>query len=189
MNFLEILVLSTGLAMDAFAVSIACGFSVKHPKVSHALKIASFFGVFQALMPLIGWALASHLRIWVEDIDHWIAFGLLSFVGIKMIFESFNSKNEPSEINSLETSALLVLAFATSIDALAAGISFSFLKIEILLPVITIGVVTFIFSFAGVKIGSKFGHYLEHKVTLLGGLVLMGFGLKILLEHLLTSSY
>jgi len=184
MNLVEILILSVGLAMDAFAVAIACGFIMKRPKISHAFKIALFFGVFQSAMPLLGWALARSFRELAQGFDHWIAFALLFFIGGKMIFEGFKPKDEQLEINPLQISTLLILSVATSIDALAAGISFSFLRITMLLPVIVIGLVTFAFSFAGVKIGSKIGHYLEHKVKILGGLVLIGLGVKVLAEHL-----
>ncbi len=184
MNLAEMLLLSTGLAMDAFAVSIAAGLTTKQPKLTGALKIAVVFGIFQASMPFLGWLLANNFGSWVEKFDHWIAFCLLFFIGAKMIFESFKrGDNRPAE-NPLKTNVLLTLAFATSVDAFAAGISFSFLKIAIFSPVIMIGIVTFVFSFAGVKIGSRIGHYLEHKVTVLGGLVLIGFGVKILAEHL-----
>lgn len=186
MSFFEILFLSIALAMDAFAVAIACGFILKKTAIRHCLRIAVFFAVFQSVMPVIGWLLTGKFQRWLKGIDHWIAFALLFLIGAKMMREGFLDDEDQPGMDPLETGTLLVLAVATSIDALAAGISFSLLEIEILLPVLLIGLVTFVFSFAGVKIGSRYGHYLEQKVKIFGGLVLVLLGIKILAEHLIS---
>lgn len=182
MNFLSILLIAAGLAMDAFAVSITSGITVRHLRIKHALKIALFFGFFQAIMPIIGWLSGMSLRNIISGFDHWIAFGLLSIIGCKMIYESFKLKKE--KINPQNIYILFILSIATSIDALAVGLSLSFLKVAIILPAIIIGVVTFLLSFFGVYVGNKVGHFFERKIEMIGGLVLIGIGLKILIEHL-----
>ena len=152
MNIITIIFIAIGLAMDAFAVSISSGISIKQYRFENALKIALFFGGFQAIMPIIGWFAGYNLREFISDIDHWLAFGLLSIIGCKMIYESIKrdtGKNEPEILNNY---VLLILAIATSIDALAVGVSFAFLEISIIIPAIIIGVVTFILSFIGIKI-------------------------------------
>ncbi|MBI4744030.1 MAG: manganese efflux pump [Actinobacteria bacterium] len=184
MDIITILFIAVGLSMDAFAVSVTSGFTIKNLKTNHAFKIAVSFGLFQAIMPTIGWLAGLSLRDFISNIDHWIAFGLLSAIGFKMIFESVTMKSEDKEINPLNIYVLLVLSIATSIDALAVGLSLSFLKIFIITPVIMIGTVTFLFSFAGVFIGNKFGHFFENKIELAGGLILIVIGVKILIEHL-----
>lgn len=168
--------------MDAFAVSITSGITVRHLRIKHALKIALFFGFFQAIMPIIGWLSGISLRNIISGFDHWIAFGLLSIIGCKMIYESFKLKKE--KINPQNIYILFILSIATSIDALAVGLSLSFLKVAIILPAIIIGVVTFLLSFFGVYVGNKVGHFFERKIEMIGGLVLIGIGLKILIEHL-----
>lgn len=168
--------------MDAFAVSITSGITVRHLRIKHALKIALFFGFFQAIMPIIGWLSGMSLRNIISGFDHWIAFGLLSIIGCKMIYESFKLKKE--KINPQNIYILFILSIATSIDALAVGLSLSFLKVAIILPAIIIGVVTFLLSFFGVYVGNKVGHFFERKIEMIGGLVLIGIGLKILIEHL-----
>ncbi len=170
--------------MDAFAVSIANGIAMKTLRVRHALLIASFFGGFQAVMPVIGWLAGISLKEILSSIDHWIAFGLLSAVGIKMIYESFKIKEAEEVAQNLTIYLLLMLSIATSIDALAVGLSFAFLDISIFAPVLIIGIVTFVLSYLGVVIGNRFGHLFESKIEIVGGVVLIGIGLKILLEHL-----
>ena len=184
MSIISLIVIASGLAMDAFAVSITSGFSIKPLKVSHALKIGIFFGLFQAIMPVIGWYTGLAFRDLIAHVDHWIAFGLLSFIGCKMIYESNKSGKDKNQINSLNIYTLILLSIATSIDALAIGLTLSFLKVFIILPAITIGIITFLFSFTGVYLGNKFGHFFEVKIEIFGGLILIGIGIKILLEHL-----
>lgn len=173
-----------GLAMDAFAVSVSRGITVRHLKIDQALRIALFFGSFQAIMPVIGWLAGLSLRDFISDFDHWIAFGLLSFIGCKMIYEAFGMEEEKKEANPLNVSVLLVLSVATSIDALAVGVSFAFLKISIVTPVLVIGIVTFLLSFLGASVGNRLGHFFEKKIEILGGLILIGIGVKILVDHL-----
>jgi len=170
--------------MDAFAVSITSGLTIKHLRINNALKIAIFFGSFQAVMPVIGWLAGLSLRDFIADVDHWIAFGLLSFIGCKMIYESIKIKSSEKEINPLNVYVLLMLSIATSIDALAIGVSFAFLKISIATPIIVIGAVTFLLSFLGVFVGNRFGHFFESKIEIVGGFILIGIGIKILIEHL-----
>lgn len=184
MDLITISLIAIGLAMDAFAVSIANGIAMKTLRVRHALLIASFFGGFQAVMPVIGWLAGISLKEILSSIDHWIAFGLLSAVGIKMIYESFKIKEAEEEAQNLTIYLLLMLSIATSIDALAVGLSFAFLDISIFAPVLIIGIVTFVLSYLGVVIGNRFGHLFESKIEIVGGVVLIGIGLKILLEHL-----
>lgn len=168
--------------MDAFAVAVASGFVVKRPKLRDAFMMALFFGGFQALMPSLGWAAGTALKNLISSCDHWIAFGLLLLIGIKMIAESFETEKEPT--HPFDFPVLFALAVATSIDALAAGVSFALLKIAVGFAVVIIGTVTFLFSFLGVFIGKRFGHFLEHKVKIVGGAILILIGTKILVEHL-----
>ena len=185
MSIVEILLLSIGLALDAFAVSVTSGVAIKNLRLKHALAIAVTFGGFQAIMPLIGWLAGVRLQQFLGNIDHWIAFGLLSLIGGKMIYEAFQLDDAEKADNPLKTSVLLVLGIATSIDALAVGVTFAMIKVAIITPTIIIGLVTFILSLAGVYIGDAFGHFFEKKIEIFGGLVLIGMGLKILIQHLM----
>jgi putative Mn2+ efflux pump MntP len=179
------ILLSLGLAADAFAVSISSGLAIKHMKVNKALKIALFFGGFQALMPLIGWFAGLSLSFWITPIDHWIAFGLLSFIGGRMIYESLQNNEEcAKKFNPLDTGTLITLSVATSIDALAVGIGFAVLKDSILPAVTAIGVITFFLAFAGVFIGHKCGNLFANKIEILGGAILIFIGSRILFLHL-----
>src|SRR4030042_5715805 len=184
MDIIQILLIAIGLAMDALAVSITYGITIKQQKINNALKIGLSFGSFQAFMPLIGWLAGLTLRDLISGVDHWIAFGLLSLIGCKMIYESTKMGGEKKETVSLSLWMLLMLSIATSIDALAVGISFAFLNISIVTPIIVIGTVTFMLSFLGVLIGNKAGHFFERKIEVIGGLILIGIGIKILIEHL-----
>ncbi|MDD4332014.1 MAG: manganese efflux pump MntP family protein [Methanosarcinaceae archaeon] len=175
--------LAFGLAMDAFAVSVSSGSTLKPFRIGDALKMATFFGGFQALMPIAGWLAGNRVSAFVSDWAPWIAFGLLAFIGAKMIYEAFFGKEE--KLSSLNYPLLFLLAVATSIDALAVGISFAVLKIPLLIPVIIIGSVTFGMVFLGAILGSRLGHFFEREVEVLGGLILIGLGGKILAEHLL----
>ena len=186
MKPVTIIAIALGLAMDAFAVSIASGATIRELRLRHAVRIALFFGVFQAAMPVAGWAAGTGLRNLIGGIDHWIAFGLLAAVGIKMIYESARIDPKEERLNPLNPSILLILSIATSIDALAVGISFAFLGIAIITPVMVIGSVTFLLSLSGVYLGDRAGHLFERKIALFGGLLLIIIGLKILIEHLIS---
>lgn len=184
MDIISIIFIAFGLAMDAFAVSITSGLIIKHLRVNNALKIAMFFGAFQAIMPLIGWSAGLSFRDFISGVDHWIAFGLLSIIGCKMIYESSKMGSNEKKIDPLNLYVLFILSIATSIDALAVGLSLSFLDVPIALPAIIIGVVTFLLSLLGVYLGNRIGHFFERKIELIGGLILIGIGIKILIEHL-----
>lgn len=184
---ITILLIAIGLAMDALAVSITSGLTIKDLRISNALTIALFFGSFQALMPVIGWVAGLSARDLISGIDHWIAFGLLSLIGCKMILSSTRIGSNEKEIDPLNISVLLVLAIATSIDALAVGLSLSFLKMAIVTPAVIIGLVTFVLSFLGVFVGNVSGHFFENKIEIIGGLILIGIGIKIVIEHTILS--
>jgi putative Mn2+ efflux pump MntP len=184
MNVLNITVIAIGLAMDAFAVSITRGFSLKNLKIKYAFRIALFFGLFQAFMPIIGWLAGLSLKDFIASVDHWIAFGLLCLIGCKMIYESFKTASSDNESNALDVYVLLALSIATSIDAMVVGVTFAFLVISIVTPIITIGIVTFLLSFVGVYIGNSVGHFFEGKIEIIGGFILISIGIKILIEHL-----
>ena len=183
MGVIELLVLALGLSMDAFAVSICKGLSVPKLQAKHCLICGVYFGGFQALMPLIGWALGIRFQSMITNIDHWIAFVLLAVIGANMIKESF-SKEEECPDASFGFKTMLTLAVATSIDALAVGVTFAFLDVSIVPAVLLIGATTFVCSAVAVKIGNVFGNRFQSKAEFLGGLVLIAIGLKILIEHL-----
>lgn len=206
MDMLQIILLALGLAMDAFAVSVASGvilrnqdekenacmhrrvavasgIAFKNFRIHHALRMAAAFGLFQFTMPLIGWLAGTAMQRFVAGIDHWIAFGLLSLIGGKMIYEACRMDEAEQPANPFGYAVLLVLALATSIDALAVGITFAMLKTAIMTPVLVIGAVTFVLSLAGVYIGEACGHFFEKKIEVFGGLVLIGIGLKIFIQH------
>lgn len=184
MNLISIVLIALGLAADAFAVSISSGIAIKHIKVNKALKIALFFGGFQAFMPLIGWGIGLSFSYLISAIDHWLAFGLLSFIGGRMIYESLQCEIIEKRFNPLDTYILLTLAVITSMDALAVGMSFAFLKSSIGSAITIIGLITFFLSFIGVFIGHKFGNLFKNKIEITGGAILIVIGSKILLEHL-----
>ncbi len=170
--------------MDAFAVSVASGLAVSKLRVRYALRMAVFFGLFQAVMPVAGWLLGLGFRRAIQAYDHWLAFVLLAAIGAKMIYESFRLEEAENPSDPMSISVLLVLSVATSIDALAVGLTLTFINVSIAAPALIIGLVTFAISFAGVYLGDKFGHFFEKKIEALGGLILIGIGLKILIEHL-----
>ncbi|WP_444425463.1 manganese efflux pump MntP [Ruminococcus sp.] len=180
MSILELFILAVGLSMDAFAVSVCKGLSLGKIKPKHMCIAGAWFGGFQALMPLIGYFLGSFFAEMIEKYDHWVAFVLLAIIGGNMIKESFG-KDEKVD-SSMDVKSMLLLAIATSIDALAVGVTFAFLQVQIVPAVSFIGVITFIFSAVGVKIGSLFGTKYKSKAELFGGIVLMLIGIKILLE-------
>lgn len=184
MGLVEIILIAVSLAMDAFAVSICKGLSMKKMDWKKAIIIALYFGLFQGGMPLIGYLLGVGFEESIKFIDHWIAFGLLAFIGGNMIKEAL-SKNEDDEVDDkVDFKTMIVLAIATSIDALAIGVTFAFLNVNIVLAVSLIAAITFVISCIGVKLGNVFGDKYEKKAELAGGIVLILIGLKILLEHL-----
>lgn len=185
MGIFEICVVGIGLAMDAFAVSVCKGLSMKKFSTNKAIKIGLYFGMFQAIMPLIGYLLGVTFQDLVVSIDHWIAFFLLGFIGIKMLKESFESESANRNDN-VDFKTMIVLAIATSIDALAVGITLAFLETNIYTAIIIIGIITFFLSVVGVKIGNKFGDKFQNKAEIIGGAMLIFIGLKILFEHLLA---
>ncbi len=185
MGILEVLLIGVGLSMDAFAVAIGKGICMPKFRAKDAGLIALFFGGFQALMPLIGWLLGKSFEHAITAVDHWIAFGLLLFIGGKMLWEAFHhDANEEAADQGVSIRELLLLSIATSIDALAVGITFAFLSVSIGPAIGLIGVTTFVISFAGVALGRTLGGALCKKAEIAGGIVLIGIGLKILLEHL-----
>ena len=182
MRFAELLLIALGLSMDAFAVSVCKGLSVKRLRPRHALLAGLYFGGFQFLMPLLGWLLGYSFEELITSVDHWIAFVLLSLIGGNMIRESFSEDEELNDDFGVKT--MLLLAIATSIDALAVGITFAFLSVKILPAAGTIGVTTFLLSVAGIYIGRAFGAKYKAGAERVGGCILILIGLKILLEHL-----
>ena len=187
MSFYSAFVIAIGLAMDAFAVSIASGVTIKQMRLRQTLAIALSFGIFQGIMPILGWLAGLGFREYIAAYDHWLAFLLLAGVGAKMIYESFQLEEDDCDEFCMTGGRLLLLSIATSLDALAVGLSFSFLDITIFLPALMIGVVTFILSYAGVILGQKVGHLFEGKIEIVGGIILIGIGFKILLEHLIAG--
>ena len=181
---ITILAVAFGLAMDAFAVSIASGSTIQKLKIEHALRIALFFGAFQAFMPVIGWLAGGAVSEVVKSVDHWIIFGILGFIGGKMITSSRKMKEDEDRFDCTKVSVLLFLSLATSIDALAVGFSFAFLDISIIKPIVVIGGVTFFLSLFGVWLGDRFGHLFENKIEAIGGLVLIAIGTEIVIRHL-----
>jgi len=183
LGIVELIILSIGLAMDAFAVAVCKGLSMSKMKWTNACIIGIYFGLFQAIMPFIGYLLGISFQDKICSIDHWIAFVLLGIIGMNMIKEAISKENEKQN-DSVKFKDMIILAIATSIDALAVGITFAFLKVNILLAISLIGCITFLISIAGVKIGNIFGDKYEKKAEFAGGLILIILGVKILLEHL-----
>jgi putative Mn2+ efflux pump MntP len=189
MSYITILGISAGLAMDAFAVSISYGCTPKRVPVKHIMLIALSFGAFQAFMPLIGWHVGKFFAELIKNYDHWVAFSLLAYIGIRMIVEGLKSDKSDDaccdlDDHILDLKRLFVLSVATSIDALAVGLSLSLLGYEIMTPAAIIGITTFIFSYIGVKMGCRLHKVLGKRVEVFGGIVLVAIGVKILLEHM-----
>lgn len=183
MNFLTLLSLAIALSMDAFSVSICKGLTTKEFSIKTAISCGLWFGFFQALMPVIGYFLGIQFESLITSIDHWIAFGLLFLIGANMIREAFGDEDDKnSSKNDIKT--MFLLAIATSIDALAIGVTFAFLQVNIWTAILIIGVTTFIFSFVGVAIGNFFGSKYSKPASIIGGVILILIGTKILLEHL-----
>ena len=183
MDLIELFLIAVGLSMDAFAVSVCKGLAMPKCTFKKAAIVGLWFGGFQALMPAIGYILGAQFQEAIASIDHWIAFVLLALIGGNMIHEALDNDEEEADA-SLDVKTMFLLAVATSIDALAIGITFAFLKVNIIPAVCFIGIVTFIISFAGVKIGNVFGARYKNKAEIVGGIILILLGLKILLENL-----
>jgi len=186
MSLVNIIGIALGLAMDAFAVSIAS--SVLLGKVSgrQAFRLSFHFGLFQLLMPVIGWLVGSSFALWVMAFDHWIAFGLLLLIGGRMIYESFTRPEEQARRDPSRWPDLVVLSVATSIDALAVGLSFAMLEVTIWLPCVIIGLVAAGMTLVGLRIGARLGTRFGRRMEVLGGIVLIGIGIRILIQHLLV---
>jgi manganese efflux pump family protein len=184
MDALTTLLIAVGLAMDAFAVSIAKGIAIDRQRQKNALLTASFFGGFQMLMPAIGWLAGLGFKEIIMSFDHWIAFGLLAFIGSKMIYDSTREGNGEKE-ETLKLHSMLTLAVATSIDALMVGLSLALLQTSILEPILVIGLVTFLLSLIGFLFGCRLGRIFGNRVKIAGGLMLIAIGIRILIEHLL----
>lgn len=184
MGYFYIVLVALGLSVDCFAVSVSCGINEKTAKLKDGIKIALVFGIFQALMPVIGWALGFGLKQFITGVDHWIAFVLLLAIGLKMIYESRVKDEFGTEHKKIKISTLFFLGLATSIDALAVGIGFAFLEIPIAVATLIIGGITVLCSSVGFAIGNKIGHFFEKRIQIFGGLVLICIGIKILIEHL-----
>ena len=186
MGFWELFLIGVGLSADAFSVSVCKGLNMRKLHIGHAYIIALFFGAFQAAMPVIGYLLGTSFSSYIENFDHWIAFALLIFIGGKMVIEAFGEKDsgEGEKTDILKIGELVVLAVATSIDALAVGITFAFLNTNIFFAILIIGVTTFALSLGGVFLGNRFGAKYKNKAEIAGGIILILIGLKILLEHL-----
>jgi len=188
MGIVELLLTAIALSMDAFAVSVCKGLGMRRMRYDQALVISLYFGVFQALMPLIGWLLGTSFSRYIQAFDHWIAFVLLAFLGGKMLWDVFHEKEDGEQESAerrLDHRELFMLAIATSIDALAVGIAFACLDVNIWSSISIIGVTTLVISFAGVWIGNRFGNRFQKKAEIAGGLVLILIGVKILAEHLI----
>jgi manganese efflux pump family protein len=184
MDLLTVVLIAVGLAMDTFAVSIAKGMSITRGRLRVGLLLAAFFGGFQMLMPVIGWLAGLSFKDIIMGVDHWIAFGLLSFIGAKMIYDAFKKEDNQQE-DSVKLASVLTLAVATSIDALMVGLSFAFLETSILEPILVIGAMTFTLSIIGFTFGCSMGKIFGTRIKILGGIILIVIGLRILLEHLL----
>jgi manganese efflux pump family protein len=182
---LNLILIAASLAMDCLAVSIAGGATISRPKIGNALKVGISFGLFQALMPLIGWSIGLSFKSFIESADHWVAFTLLLVIGIKMLYEAFRKNPEKEKTDITRTPTLLILSVATSIDALVIGISLSIIGISIFISILLIGLFAFIFSVAGYYLGHKIGRVIGNKVEIIGGLILIGIGTKILAEHMM----
>lgn len=185
MGIFELLLLSIGLGMDAFAVSVCKGISMKKMDWKKACIVGLYFGGFQALMPVIGYFFGTSFQSIITNIDHWVAFVLLGIIGGKMIQEAFQKDNDEEEYSSdVSVKTMLILSVATSIDALAVGITFAFLNVNLLLAITFIGLITFLLSVVGTKIGNRFGDKYKGKAEFIGGIILILIGFKILFEHL-----
>jgi len=184
MDFLTILLIGFGLSMDCFAVSITCGMTSNMFMLRLFMRISFFFGLFQGIMPVLGWLAGFAFRDYIQSFDHWIAFGLLLFLGLKMIREGMRNEETEKKILAAQWKVLIGLSIATSIDALSVGVTFACLGVSILYPSLVIGIVTFVVSFLGLFLGLRFGKKIRLKFDIVGGIVLIIIGLRILFSHL-----
>ena len=185
-DFLSILLIAVGLSADCFAVALGGSISLQQRSFLHIFRVAFSFGLFQAVMPLLGWLAGRTVVRFIEDYDHWVAFALLALVGGRMLWESFYHKSEQErKVDITQWWVLLMLSVATSIDALAVGLSFAFIEVNIALASLTIGMVAFVITTIGFLLGSRAGRLLGRRAEAVGGLILIGIGLRILLEHIL----
>lgn len=182
MGFITLLLLAIGLCFDTFAVSVSSGLLRKEIVFWQAVRIAFFLALFQAIMPLLGWAGGITIKVWIEPFDHWVALGILTILGVKMLIES-RKKSEDKNINPLDIKVIISMALATSIDAFAVGISFAIIQVNMIMAVLVIGSVTFIASMLGILFGKKTGSHFGQKMEIIGGLILIGIGVKIVIEH------
>ena len=185
MDYISLILIAFGLSFDTFAVSVSTGIKITYLKFKQALKIALTLGVFQALMPLIGWFLGVQIESYISNYDHWIAFGLLAILGLRMIYESFLKEENNTSANPLNPVVLIGMAIATSIDALVVGVSFAFMNMNIYLSVAIIGLVTFLVSMVGMLFGKKVGGKLGKRMEIVGGIILIIIGLKMLFSHII----
>ena len=184
MSFFLIVLIALGLTFDTFAVSVSTGISVQQIKFVQAIRVALILAVFQAIMPVLGWYAALQIKEYIVEFDHWIAAGLLWIIGIKMIWESLKSEDTITQKNPLKTTVIIVLAIATSIDALAVGISFGCLNVNMYVTTIIIGFTTFVVAMIGMLLGKNAGNIIGKRAEIIGGIMLITIGIKILIEHL-----
>lgn len=184
MGIVAIILIAIGLSFDSFAVSVCTGLLVNKIKFWQATKVAIILAFFQSAMPLLGWLIGVQLEEYVIDYDHWIAFALLSIIGARMIYESFKPEEKRKDFNPFKPTILIGMALSTSIDALIVGITLAFIEINIYLAVVIIGFVTYVAAMLGMLFGKKAGKWFGKKIEIVGGLILIGLGVKILLEHL-----
>jgi putative Mn2+ efflux pump MntP len=182
MDFITIVLVAIGLTFDSLAVSISTGLMVSHIRFFQALKIAIVFAVFQGFMPLIGWLFGMQVRDFISEYDHWLAFFMLSAIGAKMIYESL--RDEKKEFDPTKITVILILAIATSIDALVVGVSFAFIEVNIVQTILIVGGMTLFVTMLGIFLGKNASGYFGNKIEFLGGLILIGIGIKILIEHI-----
>lgn len=183
MDIVTLIIIAVGLSMDSFAVSVVNGFYIKELTLKKVILIAASFALFQTLMPALGWIAGGTIESYIREIDHWIAFGLLLYLGVRMIYAK-DGKGNSSALRDIKFSLILAQSFATSIDALAVGLSLAVLKVQILFPVLIIGLTTFFFSIAGLYAGKKSGKRLQRSSEIFGGIILILIGVKVLIEHL-----
>lgn len=186
MSLLELVLFAIGLSFDTFAVSVTAGYITNKIRFLQATRVAVVLGLFQALMPVLGWFLGINVRDFIQECDHWIAFGLLAAIGIKMVYESLKKEDNQRDINIFNPLILIGMAIATSIDAFVVGVSFALIEVNIWMAILIIFVTTYLFAMLGMLIGKKAGKWFGKKMEIIGGFILIGLGLKVLIEHLLT---
>ncbi len=184
MSIAEILLIAIGLSFDTLAVSVTTGLVVNHIRFWQAVRIAVVLALFQGLMPLIGWYMGNHVDELLKDFDHWIAFVLLVFIGGRMVVESLKPEEQRKDFNPFKATVLLGMAISTSIDALAVGVTFAFINVDIVVSILAIGAITFIASMMGIRFGKGIGSRCGKRLEIIGGIVLIALGVKILVEHL-----